>query len=39
VAFLSEAEFVDDETEEAGIKVRISRAMAAGAKVIAQNIG
>lgn len=33
--FLSELEFVDDETETAGIKLRIEKGLKAGAKVIA----
>lgn len=38
VAFLSEMEFIDDETNIEQLKVHIEKAMAAGAKVLSENI-
>lgn len=38
IFFLSEAEFIDDETEETAIRERLKKAMAAGARVLAKHL-
>lgn len=38
ISFISEAEFIDDETEESAIRERLKKAMTAGARVLAKYL-